>query len=134
MTSDAQWEFLKDEARLIFYLMESDIRYKATGGDLFRSHEEQIRKYNAGLSNTMESRHRVRQAIDLNFWVNGQYLMDKVEKAKKTKDPEKIKKAKKEILALLGPVGTYWESLNIKNRAGMFWESPFDPGHFERTA
>jgi len=60
-------------------------------------------------SKTMKSNHLRRLAVDFNFFINGKltYSDDKVTE-----------------------LGTYWETLHPKNRAGMFWKFK-DAPHFE---
>lgn len=106
--SDEQWEFLQDVSLLILKARELGI--KLTGGDLYRTPAQQEYYYKEGLSKTMDSMHLKRLAIDFNFFVDG----------KLTYDVEDVR-----------PLGMYWESLNSKNVAGMFWNFK-DVPHMER--
>lgn len=117
--SDRQWAFLKDAGKLIAHIDE--IGWKATGGDLYRSNDEQERKYKAELSKAKggQSRHQSKMAIDLNLWdENGAYIPHL------ELEPEELKDK-------LIPVAEYWKDLNPKNRWGGDWRF-FDPFHFER--
>ena len=120
--SNRQFSFIKDVALLIMYCAQQ--RWKVTGGDLLRSNEEQDRKYKLGLSKARggESRHQSRMAIDLNFWNTDGVYMPYVEE-------EDGRDAHDSQLAL---IADYWESLNPKNRAGLYFKSIRDPYHFER--
>ena len=118
--SDKQWSFLRNVADLINYIDECG--WKATGGDLERSYAEQQRKVDAGLSKAPagKSRHNMRLAIDLNFWdAEGSYL-PKLPLTREQHD-EKFKL-----------IADYWESLHPKNKAGLYFNSLYDPYHFER--
>ena len=120
--SNRQFSFIKDVALLIMYCAQQG--YKVTGGDLYRSNEEQERKYNLGLSNAVggKSRHQYRMAIDLNFWnVDGVY-MPYIERDFGREEHDKQMKL----------IADYWESLNPKNKAGLSFKSIRDPYHFER--
>lgn len=120
--SNRQFAFLKDVALLIMYCAQQG--FKVTGGELWRSNEEQDRKYRAGLSKAKagESKHQARMAIDLNFWnIDGKYL-PYVERDE----------GRDEHDTQLALIADYWESLNPKNRAGLYFKSLRDPYHFER--
>lgn len=117
-----QWEFLQDVAVLIQYIR--DVGFKAVGGELMRSREEQQRKYDTGVSKAKpgESMHQHLRAIDIEFFDgNGKWM-----KVPSNKD------AQKEMKELLQSFGDYWELLNKKNRWGGNFKSIFDPNHFER--
>jgi len=104
--SDQQWEFLKDYAQLIQYA--DSIGYKLTAGELYRTMYQQKRYVRDGLSWTYNSKHLTRKAGDVNLFVNGVY------------------QTSCEAYEVLG---TYWESLDSKNRwGGRFKDCP----HFER--
>lgn len=108
---DEQWEFLKDVVKLINFAELSEI--ELTGGELYRTIEQQEIYFKNGKSATMDSNHLKRLAIDFNFFIYGQL----------TYDFEKIK-----------PLGDYWESLDMKNRWGGYFEHPkADTPHFERN-
>jgi hypothetical protein len=106
---DEQWLFLKDVVRLINFADMYGI--ELTGGELFRTPEQQRIYLDEGKSHTANSNHLRRLAIDFNFFINGEL----------TYDPEKIK-----------PLGTYWETLDPKNRWGGNFPGFQDVPHFER--
>ena len=106
----AQAEFLLDACKLIQYATEQG--WTVTGGELYRTPEQQEIYLKTGRSKTMASNHLKRCAIDLNFFKNGQLTWDKQQ---------------------LAPLGQYWESLNPKNRWGGNFKSLIDVPHFERN-
>lgn len=85
--------------------------YFVTGGELFRTIEQQRLHVEAGRSKTMDSQHLKRLAIDLNFIKNGIVCYSTAE---------------------LEPIGLHWESLHPKNVWGGHWKSFKDLPHFER--
>lgn len=101
--------FLQDVAQLILFCKSEGIL--VTGGELFRTTEQQQIYVKTGRSKTMNSKHLNRLAIDLNFFIDGTLCYE----------TEKLSK-----------VGKFWESLSPKNSAGMFWNSFKDLPHFER--
>lgn len=109
-----QAAFLLDVCQLI--LRATDSGYVVTGGELWRTVEQQRIYVNQGLSKTMDSNHLKRMAIDLNFFVAGQLAT-----------VDQIK-----------PIGAFWEGLdpcnrwggNFVNRLGEPW---VDAPHFERN-
>jgi hypothetical protein len=105
-----QAAFLLDVAKLINKATE--LGFVVTGGELYRTPEQQQIHVRAGRSKTMNSIHLKRCAIDLNFFKDGKLTYD---------------------VAALRPVGDYWESLNPKNQWGGNWKSFKDVPHFQRT-
>lgn len=105
-----QWAFLQDVARLIIYAADKGITL--TGGELYRTDEQQELHYKAGRTKTMKSNHLRRLAIDFNFFIDG----------KLTYDIEKLR-----IL------GGYWEGLTPQNRWGGNYTNFKDTPHFERV-
>lgn len=71
--------------------------YRLTFGEAFRTHEQQLLYVQSGKSQTMNSNHLRRLAVDFNVFINGNL----------TYKWEDIK-----------PLGDYWESLHEKNRWG----------------
>lgn len=120
--SNKQWSFLKDVALLITFCAKR--HWKVTGGELWRSSEEQDRKYRLGLSKARggESKHQSRMAIDLNFWNEDGIYMPYIERDEGREEHDRQ-------LAL---IADYWESLNPKNKAGLRFKTFRDPYHFER--
>lgn len=116
-TSEDQWKFAQDVANLVIHA--SGLGYKLTFGDAYRSKEEQQRVFDLKKSKTLDSRHRVRCAVDLNIWKDG--------------EPVWILSAD-ECHAAIKPLGDYWESLDEKNSWGVRrGEQDWDEGHFERS-
>ena len=105
-----QAEFLKDVAKLINKCFE--LGFVVTGGELWRTSEQQEIYLKKGLSKTSNSMHLKRCAIDLNFFKDGVLV------------------GKREPLV---PIGEYWQSLNPKNRWGGNFTSIVDCPHFERN-
>lgn len=105
-----QAQFLLDMGKLVQYATEQG--WTVTGGELYRTVEQQQIHFKAGRSKTMNSIHLKRCAIDLNFFKGGQLVWDK---------------------AQLAPIGAYWESLHPKNRWGGNFKSLVDVPHFERN-
>jgi peptidoglycan L-alanyl-D-glutamate endopeptidase CwlK len=101
--------FLLDACRLIAFATKQG--FVVTGGELFRTTEQQEIYVKTGRSKTMNSNHLKRCAIDLNFFKSGELVYDK---------------------KVLQPLGDYWESLNKKNSWGGNWNSFKDVPHFER--
>lgn len=86
--------------------------FTITGGELFRTTEQQAIYMRAGRSKTMHSMHLKRCAIDLNFFHAGRLIQSKQE---------------------LQAIGDFWESLNPKNEWGGNWNSFKDIPHFQRS-
>lgn len=110
-----QAAFLLDFCRLVLWATEQG--YTLTCGEVQRPIEMQKLYVERGSSRTMNSRHLVKMAGDLNIFKNGK-LCGRAE---------------------IEPLGRYWESLHPKNRwGGNFdrdWSKPdkfFDGPHFER--
>lgn len=108
--SREQAAFLLDVCKLINYATEQG--WMITGGELYRTPEQQEIYLKTGRSKTMASNHLKRCAVDLNFFKDGQLIWDK---------------------AQIAPLGAYWESLNEKNRWGGNFKSLVDVPHFERN-
>lgn len=105
-----QAAFLLDMGKLVQYATEQG--WTVTGGELYRTVEQQQIHFKAGRSKTMNSIHLKRCAVDLNFFKGGQLIWDKTQ---------------------LAPIGAYWESLHPKNRWGGNFKSLVDVPHFERN-
>ena len=105
-----QAAFLLDVVKLINFATEQG--FVVTGGELFRTAEQQQIYMKTGRSKTMNSLHLKRCAIDLNFFKDGKLCYD---------------------IPALTPVGEYWQSLSPKNQWGGFWKSFKDVPHFERS-
>lgn len=102
--------FLKDVVKLIEHAQNSG--FVVTGGELFRTKEQQEIYLKTGKSKTMDSNHLRRLAIDLNFFKDGNLTYD---------------------VTVLKPLGTYWEALDSLNRWGGNFHNLKDTPHFERN-
>ena len=110
---DEQDRFLTDMSRLIG--RAHDLGFVVTGGELYRTIEQQRVHMREGRSRTLNSQHMKRLAIDLNFFVRDGDRLDLC--------------YDKEVLQALGD---YWESLDPANAWGGNWSSFKDTPHFER--
>ena len=104
-----QSAFLLDACKLI--TKATELGFTVTGGELYRTTEQQEIYMKTGKTKTMASNHLKRCAIDLNFFKDGKLVYD---------------------IPTLKPVGDYWESLNPRNSWGGNWSSFKDVPHFER--
>lgn len=100
--------FLLDIAKLIYFADQQGI--VLTAGECYRTNEQQEIYVREGKSQTMNSNHRKRLAMDFNFFIDDVLTYDK------------------EKLSVLGE---YWESLSENNKWGGFWKFVDSP-HFER--
>lgn len=107
---DEQWAFLQDFAKLVEYARQKGM--VLTGGELWRTPEQQQLYYNQGKSRTLKSNHLVKCAIDLNIIKDG--------KLSSSRDDYSI-------------LGAYWESLSPKNKWGGHFNGFIDMPHFERN-
>jgi hypothetical protein len=94
----------------------SELGFLVSGGELFRTPEQQALHLKHGRSKTMKSLHLKRLAIDLNFFREA---------------PDGTFKLTYEIEELRA-LGEFWESLDPANRWGGNWTSFKDAPHFER--
>jgi predicted chitinase len=106
--------FLLHVAELI--RKSSELGFQASGGELYRTSEQQALHVKNGRSTTMNSQHLKRLAVDLNFF-------------KATPDGELKLTYDVEELRVLGQ---FWEGLDAANRWGGNWTSFKDAPHFER--
>ena len=104
-----QAAFLRDVARLIEKATE--LGFDVTGGELYRTPEQQDIYVRAGRSKTFNSMHLKRLAIDLYFFRNGVLAFTKDE---------------------IQQIGVEWEAMDPKNKWGGNWKSFKDLPHFER--
>ncbi len=106
--------FLRHVAKLIRRAL--DLGFVVTGGELYRTPEQQALYVKNGRSKTMSSQHLKRLAIDLNF-----FRETEDGRLELSYDVEAIR-----------PLGEYWEGLDPANRWGGNWHSFKDTAHFER--
>lgn len=110
-TSDKQWKFLTDIATLIMYARGRG--YKLTGGELYRTKYQQEKYVEEGKSQTMNSKHLKRLAMDFNLFSAGGVPVWEI--TDEWKD-----------------LGRFWESLDDKNEWGGNWKF-LDLPHFQRN-
>jgi hypothetical protein len=104
-----QWQFIQDMARLIEKARE--LGFVLTGGELYRTSEQQQIYLKTGKTKTASSQHMKRLAIDFNFFIKGELVYEK---------------------GRLQQLGDFWESLCPANRWGGNFKSIIDTPHFER--
>lgn len=109
--SEQQAAFLLDVCKLVPFATSRGFR--VTGGELLRTPEQQDIYVKTGRSQTYNSNHLKKLAIDLNFIdpATGALVYD---------------------ISKLRPIGEFWEFLHPQNQAGMFWVGFKDVPHFER--
>lgn len=107
--SQAQAAFLLDVCKLVQYATAQG--FMVTGGELARTPEQQAVYVKTGRSQTMNSLHLKRLAVDLNFFLDGKLCYDK---------------------QTLAGLGAYWESLHPLNSWGGNGKSLVDTPHFSR--
>ena len=113
--SEKQRIFTYNIACLIHFAYDQQ-GIELTFGEAYRTKEQQKIYIEQGKSQTMNSNHLNRLAVDFNFFVDG----------KLTYDWEVVK-----------PIGDYWKSLHPKNRWGGDWNKNgikdgfIDTPHFE---
>lgn len=100
--------FAKCLQELLRYIHE-DLGYEVTFGEAWRTTYQQTKYMADGKSWTMNSRHLVRCAVDLNLFINGRYM---------TNHDDYI------------PLGEYWKTLDPNCIWGGDW-SVRDSSHFE---
>lgn len=104
-----QSEFLLDVCKLVQYATEQG--FTLTAGELYRTPEQQEIYMKTGRSQTMNSLHLKRLAVDFNVFKDGKLVYDKI---------------------LLAPLGAYWESLHPLNSWGGNGKRLVDTPHFSR--
>lgn len=114
-----QFEFTRHIGFLINYVYANGL-LTLTFGRAYDLPEVQPILLEKGLTNTLDSQHPKRLAVDFNFFQGNYYLFS---------DPARREQDFKLVL----PVGEYWEDLDKLNRWGGRWKKPFDPFHFQRN-
>lgn len=104
-----QAAFLLDVCKLIQFATERG--FTLTAGELYRTPEQQEIYVKSGRSQTMNSLHMSRRAVDFNIFKDGKLVGDK---------------------ATLAPLGAYWESLHPLNSWGGNGKKLVDTPHFSR--
>jgi hypothetical protein len=108
--SDHQAAFLLDYCKLVAKAVE--LGFKVTPGEIQRPIAQQRLYIKQGRSLTLNSMHVKKCAGDLNFFLDGKYIVDK---------------------EILRPLGEYWESLDPLNKWGGNFRNFKDTPHFQRT-
>jgi hypothetical protein len=106
---DAQAKFTTDVAQLIQYA--DSLGYKLTFGEAHRTRYQQRHNIVIGVSQTYNSNHLRRKAVDFNLFIDSLYKSDK----ESYRD-----------------LGDYWETLDPRNVWGGRYKSFSDPYHFEQ--
>lgn len=104
-----QAAFLLDMCKLIQHAAAAG--FVVTGGELWRTPEQQKVYVQTGRSKTLKSKHLDRLAIDLNIFKDGKLCS----------------------VSEIEPLGDYWESLCPLNRWGGRFSKLKDGPHFERN-
>ncbi len=104
-----QEKFMKDVQKLLSFI--HSLGFDIRGGELFRTAEQQKIYVKDGKSETFNSNHLKKCAIDLFIFKDGTWIKSK---------------------SMLQKIGDFWESLNTKNRWGGNYKSFYDGVHFER--
>lgn len=112
---------IQEQATFLLHVSElirkaAELGFMTSGGELFRTPEQQALHVKNGRSTTMNSQHLKRLAVDLNF-----FKPDAAGEPRLTYDVEELR-----------PLGKYWESLDVANRWGGNWNTFKDTPHFER--
>ena len=105
-----QAAFLLDMCKLIQFATGQG--FVLTAGELYRTPEQQELYVKTGRSQTMNSLHLKRLAVDFNIFKDGKLVGDK---------------------ATLAPLGAYWETLNPLNSWGGNGKKLVDCPHFSRV-
>lgn len=104
---DRQVVFSRDLAKLINKAFE--MGYEVTMGECLRPIEMQQLYIKQGKSQTMNSNHLKKLAVDLNLFIDGKLC----------------------TLQQIKPLGDWWESLDSKHKWGGNWKTLQDSPHFE---
>lgn len=106
--SETQQQFAQYVAMLLMYIVEEG--YACTLGEAYRPQEMQQLYYDQGKTQTLDSMHTRRLAIDLNLFKDGVYLTDSADYAF---------------------LGEFWCSLHPCCEWGGNWTTLSDGNHFE---
>lgn len=107
---EEQSKFAKDVQKLLAFI--HGLGFEITFGEVLRTEEQQKVYLETGRSKTMNSMHLKKCAIDLNIFRDGKLV-----------DSE----------ADLKGFGSYWESLDDKNKWGGNFTGFSDTPHYQRT-
>lgn len=98
--------FIRNLAKLILWAFDQG--YELTIGEAYRTQEQQDIYLKTGKTKVKHSKHQDRLAVDLNLFINGEFII--------TRDPYE-------------PLVKYWKSMHPDNIAGYDWG--WDANHFE---
>ena len=104
-----QAAFLLDMCKLVQFATQQG--FTVTAGEMYRTPEQQQMYVKTGRSQTMNSLHLTRRAVDFNFFLDGKLVYDK---------------------KVLAGLGAYWESLHPLNSWGGNGVKLVDTPHFSR--
>jgi len=104
-----QAAFLLDVCKLVQFATSQG--FTVTAGEMYRTPEQQQMYVKTGRSQTMNSLHLTRRAVDFNFFKDGKLVYDK---------------------KVLAGLGAYWESLHPLNSWGGNGVKLVDTPHFSR--
>jgi len=113
--SDQQYIFAKDLIHLAIYIRDDEEVTKFSIGEVWRPFEWQEILVKKGFSQTLDSDHLNKMAVDIYFWIDGKFVKNEWESK-----------------PLLDEIGEYWEALNTLNYWGGNFKSFCDMNHFGR--
>lgn len=106
---ESQAAFLLDVCKLVQHA--TSLGFTLTAGELYRTPEQQEIYLKTGRSQTMNSLHLSRLAVDFNIFRDGKLCYDR---------------------KVLAPLGAFWESLHPLNSWGGNGKKLVDTPHFSR--
>lgn len=113
--SDQQYLFAKDLIHLLMYIRDDEEIDKFSIGEVWRPLEWQELLVKKGHSQTLASDHLNKMAVDIYFWINGNFIANRWDNK-----------------SLLDEIGDYWEDMNSLNYWGGRFKSFCDLNHFGR--
>ena len=113
--SDQQYLFAKDVIRLLSYIRDDEEISKFSIGEVWRPLEWQEILHKRGFSQTLDSDHLNKMAVDIYFWIDGRFIKNIWENK-----------------PLLSEIGEYWVELNDHNYWGGHFKTLCDLNHFGR--
>ena len=113
--SDQQYAFAKDLIQLLEYIRDNEEIDKFSIGEVWRPLPWQKILYKKGYSKTLQSDHINKMAVDLYFWIDGQFVKNKWENKKKLQE-----------------IGEVWKGLSKQNYWGGYYKTFCDLPHFGR--
>ena len=113
--SDQQYLFAKDLIHLLIYIRDDEEITKFSIGEVWRPFEWQEVLVKKGFSQTIDSDHLNKMAVDIYFWIDGKFVKNVWENK-----------------PLLEEVGEEWVGLNTSNYWGGHFKTLCDLNHFGR--